>query len=137
MGRTRGHPRGGREQVETSQGGAQAQAQAGERRVTYVLNPKDNVATALRDLAAGERVRVERDAAAGPAGTIELEVKQSIAFGHKLALVPIARGEPVLKYGEAIGLAGQDIGPGEHVHTHHVESQRGRGDLAARPVPGA
>jgi altronate dehydratase small subunit len=115
-------------------GAAAAPAGGTERRVTYVLNPKDNVATALRDLAAGERVVAVRDAAAGPAGTIEVVLRQSIAFGHKLALVPIARGEPVLKYGEAIGLAGQDIAPGEHVHTHNVESQRGRGDLAARPA---
>jgi altronate dehydratase small subunit len=97
----------------------------------YVLNPKDNVATALRDLAAGERVWAQRDPGAGAAGRIEVEVKQAIAFGHKLALVAIARDEPVLKYGEAIGLAAQDIAPGEHVHTHNVESQRGRGDLAA------
>ena len=108
-------------------------ATAGERRSVYVLNPQDNVATALRDLVPGERVWALRDPAGGAAGRVEVEVKQPIGFGHKLALVPIARGEAVLKYGEAIGLAGQDIGPGEHVHTHNVESQRGRGDLATSP----
>ena len=108
-------------------------ATGGERRTVYVLHPKDNVATALRDLVPGERVWAQRDPGAGAAGRIEVEVKQAVAFGHKLALVPISRDEPVLKYGEAIGLAGQDIGLGEHVHTHNVESQRGRGDLATPP----
>jgi altronate dehydratase small subunit len=34
----------------------------------------------------------------------------------------------VIKYGETIGLATSDISPGEHVHVHNVEGQRGRGD---------
>jgi altronate dehydratase small subunit len=99
-----------------------------ERRAVYVLHPKDNVGTALRDLAPGEVVRAERHGAAA-----QIEVRHPIPFGHKLALEPISRGEPVLKYGEAIGLASEDIAPGEHVHVHNVESQRGRGDLAPRP----
>jgi altronate dehydratase small subunit len=35
----------------------------------------------------------------------------------------------VRKYGEDIGLATVKINPGDHVHTHNIESQRGRGDL--------
>ena len=84
------------------------------------MSPADNVATALRDLAAGEVVELD-DA--------RVTVSSRIPFGHKVALRSIAPQEPVLKYGEAIGLAAGAIAAGEHVHTHNVESQRGRGDL--------
>ncbi len=43
--------------------------------------------------------------------------------------VVVAVGEEVRKYGEVIGLANAPISPGDHVHVHNVESQRGRGDL--------
>jgi altronate dehydratase small subunit len=92
----------------------------------HVLNPRDNVATALVDLEPGTVVEVPREGGGGP---VPLDVRAPIPFGHKLALVAIARGQPVVKYGEVIGLATQDIAPGQHVHTHNVESQRGRGDL--------
>jgi altronate dehydratase small subunit len=97
------------------------------RRVVHVLHPQDNVATALVDLSQGTAVSVTRGDA-----RLTVEVRAAIPFGHKLAIVPIASGEPVLKYGEAIGLASADIAVGEHVHVHNVDSQRGRGDLAPR-----
>lgn len=42
-----------------------------------------------------------------------------IPRGHKLAVAPITKGEPVRKYGQIIGYAGEDIMPGAHVHTHN------------------
>ena len=45
-----------------------------------------------------------------------------IPAGHKYALFPIAKGEYVIKYGEIIGRATQDIAQGEWVHTHNVKS---------------
>ena len=47
---------------------------------------------------------------------------ENIPAGHKYALRPIAKGEYVIKYGEIIGRATQDIQAGEWVHTHNVES---------------
>ena len=47
--------------------------------------------------------------------------------GHKLALRDIKAGEDIIKYGYAIGHATEDIKEGEHVHTHNLESKRGRG----------
>ena len=91
-----------------------------------VLHPSDNVATALVDLDAGQTVTADRES-----GTVTVYAQQPIAFGHKLALVPLAAGAPVYKYGEVIGVASADIPAGAHVHVHNVESQRGRGDLAA------
>jgi len=84
-----------------------------------VVRAEDNVATALADLAAGEAIDV--------AGRT-IELRERVAFGHKLALAPITAGEPVVKYGEMIGRATRAIAPGEHVHTHNLESLRGRGD---------
>ena len=90
------------------------------RRVVQRMSPADNVATALRPLEPGARVVID---------DVDVTVASPIPFGHKVALAPIAAGAPVLKYGEAIGLARVDIAPGDHVHTHNVDSQRGRGDL--------
>ncbi|HVB11314.1 MAG TPA: UxaA family hydrolase [Bacillota bacterium] len=94
---------------------------------TLVQRLVDNVATALRDLAAGEAV---------DAGGRQVAVRGVIPFGHKLAIAAIAKGERILKYGQPIGRATADIAPGEHVHVHNVESERGRGDQAGGdPVP--
>ena len=103
------------------------------RRTVLVLHPRDNVATALMKLLAGEQLRAEQEA-----DTATVCAQEAVPFGHKVALTPIARGEPVRKYGEVIGLATTDIAPGQHVHVHNVESQRGRGDLArSSPSGGA
>jgi altronate dehydratase small subunit len=99
------------------------------RRLIHLLHPSDNVVTALADLATG--AEVDEPSEDGVAAQ-RLTVRSPVAFGHKLALVAIARGEPVIKYGEVIGLATVDIAAGEHVHVHNVESQRGRGDLASK-----
>ncbi|MDQ3702156.1 MAG: UxaA family hydrolase [Chloroflexota bacterium] len=96
-----------------------------ERRLVHVLHAADNVATALVEIPAGTTVAVEQE---GQQTTVT--VGTVVPFGHKLAQSAIPRGQPVIKYGEVIGLATQDIAPGEHVHVHNVESQRGRGDLA-------
>ena len=97
-----------------------------------MLSEMDNVATTLRELAAGEVVRVgvgER--------TFSIRAQHEIAFGHKLAVTDIGRGAMVRKYGEVIGRATQDIAIGAHAHVHNVESLRGRGDLeAARKTDG-
>jgi altronate dehydratase small subunit len=92
-----------------------------------MLHETDNVATALRDLAAGEEIVVGIQE-----HTRRVRLGQAIAFGHKLAVVEIGKGENVLKYGEVIGRATQTIPKGCHAHVHNIESLRGRGDLAAQ-----
>ncbi len=62
-----------------------------------VINPKDNVG-------------------------ITLTGKGEIPAGHKIALRDIPQGEYVVKYGEIIGRASEDIAKGEWVHTHNVKS---------------
>ena len=51
-----------------------------------------------------------------------LDGNETIPAGHKYALFSIAKGEYVIKYGEIIGRATQDIAQGEWVHTHNVKS---------------
>ncbi len=51
-----------------------------------------------------------------------LDGSDKIPAGHKYALRPIACGETVIKYGEIIGRATQDIAVGDWVHTHNVKS---------------
>jgi altronate hydrolase len=45
-----------------------------------------------------------------------------IPAGHKYALKDIKKGEKVIKYGEVIGRAKEDIKEGDWVHTHNVKS---------------
>jgi altronate dehydratase len=85
------------------------------------ISAADNVATALEPLAAGRMVQV---------GDAAVTLVDAIPRGHKFALRAIRDGEPVLKYGSAIGNASSAIAAGAHVHTHNVTSTRGRGDLA-------
>jgi altronate hydrolase len=93
------------------------------------LRPEDNVAVAARPLPAGQEVRVN-------GRTVTLSA--CIGLGHKLALRPIRQGEPVLKYGQVIGFASQDIPAGGHVHVHNVAADAFARDYAYcqdRPSP--
>ena len=53
---------------------------------------------------------------------VSLDGKNGIPAGHKFALREIVKGEYVVKYGEIIGRATQDIAKGDWVHTHNVKS---------------
>ena len=46
----------------------------------------------------------------------------NLADGHKYALHDIKKGEDIIKYGNPIGHATEDIKAGEHVHTHNVKT---------------
>ncbi|PWC35784.1 altronate dehydratase family protein [Azospirillum sp. TSO35-2] len=76
-----------------------------------LLHPADTVAVATREVAAGSPV--EAGAFAGTAAA-------TIPSGHKMALRAVGTGEPVVKYGQVIGVATRDIAPGDHVHVHNL-----------------
>jgi altronate dehydratase len=76
------------------------------------IDPADNVATALTDVAQGEAVVCD--------GGRELAARELIPTGHKVALVAIAEGEIIRKYGHPIGVAARPIAAGEYVHTHNL-----------------
>ena len=89
-----------------------------------VIQEVDNVATALRDIQANEKVRL------GLGEQIkEFLVRDPIDYGHKFAVANIREGEEIFKYGEVIGRATRFIPCGGHAHIQNIESLRGRGDL--------
>jgi len=90
---------------------------------TVMMKPHDHVAIALAAIPEGAVVHVICDSQ-----TYTVQLKDGIEFGHKFAVVPIAEGQDILKYGEVIGVALSDIEIGSHVHVHNVEGKRGRGD---------
>ena len=94
----------------------------------------DNVGVALCPLQKGQQ-------------TGEVTALDAVPSGHKIALQAIRVGEAVVKYGYPIGVATQEILPGQHVHSHNMASAM-RGKLeerafnpataptqTARPVP--
>ncbi len=76
------------------------------------INENDNVIVALTDLQPGFEAE----------GVKALE---EIPAGHKMALVDIKKGEPVIKYGYRIGNAKEDIKAGSWIHTHNVGTALG------------
>src|SRR5580693_9434683 len=59
-----------------------------------------------------------------PAGTqfeSGLRLIEDVPEAHKVALVDIQSGEPILRYGSVIGYAKQDIPKGSWVHEERVE----------------
>ncbi|HJA91709.1 MAG TPA: altronate dehydratase family protein [Candidatus Eisenbergiella merdipullorum] len=87
------------------------------------IHPKDSVAVALQPLKAGTWICASdpgrSDKAEGEPGFL---LKEDIPAGHKFALQDIPKGTPVIKYGEPIGIAGEDIPQGAHVHTHNLKT---------------
>ncbi len=49
-------------------------------------------------------------------------VEVNLSDGHKYALRDIKKGEDIIKYGNPIGHATEDILKGAHVHTHNVKT---------------
>lgn len=73
------------------------------------IDKKDNTAVALETLKKGTAVS-------------GVELKENIPAGHKFALEKIEKSESVIKYGCQIGLASEDIEPGEFIHSHNLKS---------------
>ncbi len=77
------------------------------------LHPSDNVCIATRTLPAGHEVAT---------GSSHVTLTGEVKFGHKIALQPIARGEPIVRYGQTIGFASESIDAGDWVHVHNVDA---------------
>lgn len=77
------------------------------------IHPADNVVIARRQLLGGTVLAGEGVTVAG-----------LVPPGHKLATTAIARGAPVRRYNQVIGVATQDIAPGQHVHSHNLAFSR-------------
>jgi len=77
------------------------------------IHPADDVLVAVRALAAGNEITVEGE---------RIVLAEDIPAGHKIALRPLAPGEPVVKYGFPIGTATAPIARGSWVHTHNLKT---------------
>jgi len=84
-----------------------------------VINSKDNVGIALEILPPNKEVIVDKKS---------IIIRNNISFGHKLALKYIKKNDKIIRYGEVIGVAIEDIKEGAHVHIHNMVGLRGRGD---------
>ena len=76
-----------------------------------VIDPRDNIAVAKVSIGLGTVLSLN--------GT-KLSITQTVPPGHKIALKPIAKGEAVVRYGEIIGAATQNIAQGSPVHVHNM-----------------
>ena len=92
-----------------------------------VLAADDDVGVAIRALSPGDAVAPGVTAA------------EPIPAGHKVALRPISRGAPVMKYAQPIGEALADIAAGAHVHVANLGfvpgTERRVIAATARPLP--
>lgn len=84
-------------------------------RKVLILDPRDNIAVCLADLAEGDVVQQD---------DITITVKNKIPRGHKIATAEIAKNDGIIKYGERMGHAVAPIARGEHVHTHNILGDR-------------
>ena len=78
-----------------------------------VLNPEDNVAVVLREIAPRESLQI---------GDGNVTALERIPYAHKIARRDIPNGGFILKYGMPVGRAIADIPKGGHVHMHNVAS---------------
>ena len=77
-----------------------------------IINERDNVAVALTDIASGEKVILPDER--------ELMALNDIPFSHKVALKDFSKDEDIIKYGEIIGQAREDIKVGDWIHAHNL-----------------
>ena len=87
-----------------------------ERRL-LVMDQKDNVGVVLE--------RAEKQDTCKDKGRV-IKFLGDIEFAHKVALIDIPKDQPVVKYGQEIGHAENDIHQGEWVHIHNMTCARGK-----------
>jgi altronate dehydratase small subunit len=98
-------------------------------KLAKLINDKDNVVTVLSDIAAGEEFKLR-----SKGKEIIYTCNQDIPFGHKIAIEDIKKGGKIVKYGESIGSAAQDIKKGDWVHTHNVKDDYAVLDKDGKPL---
>ncbi|MBP6018550.1 MAG: UxaA family hydrolase [Burkholderiaceae bacterium] len=76
-------------------------------RVSIIVHCNDNVATLLDNDVDSDHL------------ITGMALQTGVAMGHKIALIDIATGETITKYGVTIGVATQPISKGDHVHVHN------------------
>jgi altronate hydrolase len=80
-----------------------------------IIHSEDNVAIAKTAIGLGTILRFNGS---------RLSVQQTVQPGHKIALRRIAKGHPVIRYGQVIGIATEDISQGAAIHVHNMTIDR-------------
>ena len=83
----------------------------------FQIKSNDNTAVLLADAVAGETVTV-----IGAVSEQTVQLNHDIEYGHKVALIDIAKDASITKYGITIGHATVDIQAGDWVHLHNCAS---------------
>ncbi len=82
----------------------------------FRIDARDNVATMLATVEGGP-VAVRNSA-----DIVSVDLSEAIELGHKVALVDIAAGEEIIKFGVPIGKASCAVPKGTWVHLHNCTS---------------
>lgn len=86
-------------------------------RKSLMINPADSVVMVLEDAQRGDVVST-------PKG--EIVLLEDVEFAHKVSIVDLKQGAPVIKYGEEIGYMLQDARAGTWIHSHNMGCDRGK-----------
>jgi altronate dehydratase small subunit len=84
-----------------------------------IIDEKDSVVVAIEPITKGTEVNYKFKDQMKTITAVD-----DIQIYHKIAIEDIKTDEPVVKYGQHIGIAKKDIKVGEHVHIHNVKSRR-------------
>ncbi|MBB5157655.1 UxaA family hydrolase [Saccharopolyspora phatthalungensis] len=80
----------------------------------------DSVAVAVQDLQPG----AVQGAVLANGRRCEFVIKDEVPLGHKFAVVELAEGADLVKYGIRVGTTTKQIAVGDYVHVHNVRSAR-------------
>ena len=81
----------------------------------YLTHPEDNTGVVLKPVKKGETLTSKTG--------LTIVALDDIPENNKVATDDIDSGEAVRKYGEVIGIAGEDIRTGNWVHTHNIKPE--------------
>lgn len=80
-----------------------------------IIDEIDNVGICTAAVEAGDKVSF---------GEVKKVAAEAIPVLHKMALKDIPCGEPVVKYGQIIGYATENIQAGQWVHVHNLDAEK-------------
>lgn len=83
------------------------------KKMVLQLDPRDDVAVALRPIEPGESIEIDGRTVAA---------RHAIPHGHKVAIRDLCAGDKVHKFGWPIGALKSDVRAGDHVHDHNLET---------------
>ena len=86
-------------------------------RKSIMIYPEDSVAMVLEDSQKGDLIRTPRG---------EVTLLEDVEFAHKVAVVPLKKNDPVIKYREEIGYMLEDAPVGTWIHNHNMGCDRGK-----------